>query len=155
MNPAAASHREIERRFLGGAIPPEVLEIGTAAIEQGYIVKEPSVRLRRVADGRFYLTVKHGHFASHEEREIELTPEQFSELWPLTEGRRLHKIRRRIPCGDRVIELDSFFGPHEGLHIAEVEFPDEKSMWAFDAPAWFGREITGDLAYANVKLAIS
>ncbi len=155
MNPAAASHREIERRFLVNVIPPDVLKIEAEAVDQGYIAEKPAVRLRRVNLSCFYLTVKRGHLASHEEREVELTTEQFSELWPLTEGHRLHKIRRRIPHGNRVVELDTFSGPHEGLHIAEVEFPDEKSMGNFEKPEWFGQEITGDQNYANVKLAIS
>jgi CYTH domain-containing protein len=46
-----------------------------------------------------------------------------------------------------------FFGPHQGLHIAEVEFSNEKSIRDFEKPEWFGKEITGDPA--NVNLAIS
>jgi CYTH domain-containing protein len=46
-----------------------------------------------------------------------------------------------------------FFGLHQGLHIAEVEFSNEKSIRDFEKPDWFGKEITADPA--NVNLAIS
>ena len=154
MNPAATEHREIERRFLVETAP-ENLSGEDFAIDQGYISVKPTVRLRRENCSRFFLTVKRGPFAVHEERKVELSMEQFFELWPLTEGHRLHKIRRRIPWNGHVIELDTFAGQLEGLRIAEVEFPDDKSMWDFEKPSWFGKEVTGDASYANVNLARS
>jgi CYTH domain-containing protein len=52
-----------------------------------------------------------------------------------------------------MIEIDVYRGVHEGLVVAEVEFPDEKSCAEFEAPDWFGAEVTGDQRYSNLKLA--
>jgi adenylate cyclase len=65
----------------------------------------------------------------------------------------LTKIRYDLPRGKRMIEIDVYRGVHEGLVVAEVEFPDEKSCVEFEAPDWFGAEVTGDQRYSNLKLA--
>ena len=49
------------------------------------------MRLRR-RDGESVLTVKRGSGRTRTEEEIELEPEQFDALWPLTEGRRVEKV---------------------------------------------------------------
>ena len=45
-------------------------------------------------------------------------------------------------------------GELDGLVTAEVEFPDEATALAFGAPAWLGRDVTGDTRYANRTLAV-
>ena len=52
------------------------------------------VRLRR-RDGERVLTVKRGSGRTRTEEEIELEPEQFDALWPLTEGRRVRRSANR------------------------------------------------------------
>ncbi len=80
--------------------------------------------------------------------------QDFDALWALTEGKRLRKTRYDIPWhGGRTVELDVYAGRLEGLWVAEVEFDDEASARAFEPPEFFGREITGDPAYRNEKLA--
>jgi adenylate cyclase len=37
--------------------------------------------------------------------------------------------------------------------VAEVEFPNHASRRRFKPPRWFGREITGEKRYSNVRLA--
>ena len=44
-------------------------------------------------------------------------------------------------------------GVLDGLVVAEVEFIDEESSRAFDPPAWFGREVTDEVAYGNANLS--
>jgi len=39
------------------------------------------------------------------------------------------------------------------LMVAEVEFPNPASRHRFKPPRWFGREITGEKRYSNVRLA--
>ncbi len=151
----APASLEIERRFLVTEAPADLAPTATLAIEQGYVSIDPVVRLRRVGDDTFFLTMKRGLGAVREERETPLTAAQFATFWPLTAGRRLQKIRRRIPWGEFVIEFDTFAAPHEGLLIAEVEFPDAETMGRFTPPAWFGREVTDDPAYTNARLAVS
>ena len=36
---------------------------------------------------------------------------------------------------------------------AEIEFPDEATALAFDAPDWLGEDVTDDKRYANRVLA--
>ncbi len=110
------------------------------------------MRLRK-AGRHASLTFKIGRGSHREEREIELGPRQFAALWPATAGRRLRKVRYEIPWKNWLIELDVYKGKHKGLMVAEVEFPDRASCRKFRPPSWFGREITGDKRYSNVRLA--
>ncbi len=156
VNPANAANREIERRFLAGEIPADLISDEGSEIEQGYLADSPVVvRLRRVADSGegFFLTAKCGPLEDREEREIALSRDQFLALWPLTAGRRIRKRRRRIPWRQWTIEFDVFEGVHAGLRIAEIEFPSLEASRELVVPDWFGVEVTGDPAYANAALA--
>jgi adenylate cyclase len=144
---------EVERKFLVGELPD--LD-GAAAdeIEQGYLAigAEGEVRVRHKGDA-LVLTAKRGEGLSRQEAEIELDRERFDELWPLTEGRRLHKRRHVVPHGDLKIEVDVYAGDLEGLVVAEVEFASEDDARRFDPPQWLGEEVTGDRRYLNETLA--
>jgi adenylate cyclase len=144
---------EVERKFL----VPEAPDLSGAEAEeivQGYLAigADGEVRLRRRGDA-LVLTAKRGSGLSREEAEVEVAPEQFERLWPLTEGRRLHKRRHVVPDGDRRIEVDVYEGELEGLVVAEVEFPSEQAARAFEPPPWLGDEVTGDERYLNETLA--
>jgi adenylate cyclase len=149
------SHHEIERKFLVTPAVHERLRGRTGRrIAQGYLADTPvQVRLRRVDDDRFILTVKTGQGLIRGEREIDLTREQFDALWPLTAGRRLQKTRYEIPLGDLTAEVDVYEGPRAGLIVVEVEFPDEPTCHAFQPPAWFGADVSADLKYSNRFMA--
>lgn len=155
MNPASESFCEIERRFLLASVPEFVITHGQPAeLAQGYLAGHPvTVRLRRVGNDAFFLTVKRGALPSREEREVGLSQVQFDALWPMTEGWRIEKIRHSFPFEDVLIEVDVFRERHAGLIIAEVEFPSLDAATAFAPPSWFGREITDDSSYANSRLA--
>ena len=146
---------EIERKFLLQRVPDNLEKYPRAEIEQGYLAIDREgrhVRLRKKGDA-LSLTYKRDYGRSREEREIRLRADQFEALWPATVGRRLTKIRYDLPRGKRMIEIDVYRGVHEGLVVAEVEFPDEKSCVEFEAPDWFGAEVTSDQRYSNLKLA--
>ena len=64
-------------------------------------------------------------------------------------------MRYEIPWDDVMIEIDVYRGRHAGLVVAEVEFPDSASCRSFKAPWWFGREVTGEKRYSNVRLALT
>jgi CYTH domain-containing protein len=89
------------------------------------------------------------------EVELPLDPARFDELWPLTEGRRIEKVRHRVPVGDDIVELDRYRGAHDGLVVAEVEFADVKGAAAFEPPPWFGAEVTDDPRFKNKELAVA
>jgi adenylate cyclase len=148
-----AAGREIERKFLVSEPPPD-LAAGTP-ISQGYLplaAEETEVRVRRKGDATV-LTVKSGGGLDRGEREVAIPAEVFDALWPLTEGRRIEKERLELPHGEATIELDRFGGALDGLVVAEVEFDSTAESERFEAPAWFGREVTGEPAYTNRSLA--
>ena len=151
----AQRHREIERKFLVRRMPEALVQFAHAEISQGYLVTAPGgvqVRMRKTGE-KYSLTYKRGRGNAREEREIELTPEQFAVLWPATEGRRLTKTRYDVPLGDRVVEIDVYTGKHEGLVVAEVEFDDEQSAREFNAPDWLAEDVSHDERYSNQLLA--
>lgn len=155
MSAAISSHREIERKFLVRKSPENLKAFPHAEIAQGYLAIARGgvqVRLRKKA-GRHWLTYKRGDGHAREEREIELSAEQFEKLWPGTAGKRLSKLRYDVPLGNRVVEIDVYLGQHAGLIVAEVEFDDEQSCAAFQPPEWLGADVTGDPRYSNQLLA--
>lgn len=136
-------------------LPIEILHSRHFRIAQGYLANERGgrhVRLRKKAK-TVSLTFKVGRASSREEREIRLSPKQFETLWPATAGRRLHKMRYEVPWRNLIIEIDVYHGRSHGLIVAEVEFPNHASRRKFKPPGWFGREITGEKRYSNVRLA--
>ncbi len=149
------SSREIERKFLLKRLPERLKQARRCVIVQGYLAAEPGgrhVRLRK--KGKIAsLTFKVGRGAHREEREIKLSAKQFSALWPATVGRRLRKLRYEVPWKSLLIEVDVYRGKHSGLVVAEVEFPDRATCRKFKPPSWFGREVTGEKRYSNVRLA--
>lgn len=147
---------EIERKFLPDGVPKEAAGGVGIQIEQGYIAVAADVEVRlRKRDATRLLSVKRGSGETREEVEIELAPEQFDRLWPLTEGRRLAKERRVVSLGDGLAaEVDIYRGSLDGLAIVEVEFESEQLSRAFSAPAWMGVEVTGEERYANQALAL-
>jgi adenylate cyclase len=144
---------EVERKFLVPD-PPDLDGTESDEIEQGYLATgaDGEVRLRRKGE-KLLLTAKRGSGISRDEAEVELERDAFERLWPLTEGRRLHKRRHLLPHGDLEIELDVYAGDLDGLIVAEIEFGSEDEAHAFEPPGWIGEEVTGDERYLNESLA--
>src|SRR5262245_54773542 len=117
---------EVERKFLVPE-PPDLDGASSEEIEQGYLATGENGEVRlRLRERRLELTAKRGAGLSREEGEIELDGEAFDSLWPLTEGRRIHKRRFTIPHEEVEIEVDVYAGDLEGLVVAEVEFGSEE-----------------------------
>jgi CHAD domain-containing protein/CYTH domain-containing protein len=150
--------REVERKFLLRRLPPIDPTARVLEIEQGYLPGERLVeRLRRVrsSDGvELVRTLKTGAGLARLEIEEPLAPDLFERLWPLTEGRRVHKRRYRIADGELAWEIDEFLD--RDLVLAEVELvgrPHDVTLPAWLAPL-VEREVTEDEAYSNVHLAV-
>ena len=155
MKTGMPNSREIERKFLLKRLPDKLERSRRYVIAQGYLATEPAgrqVRLRKKGKTAS-LTFKVGRGAHREEREIKLSAKQFTALWPATVGRRLYKVRYEMPWKNLLIEIDIYRRKHRGLVVAEVEFPNRTACRKFKAPAWFGREVTGNKRYSNVRLA--
>ena len=123
-------HREIERKFLVRKLPEDLTAYPFTELSQGYLVSSDDglqVRLRKKGY-EYTLTYKRGFGNVREEREVTLSAQQFSTLWPATEGKRLIKTRYEIPLGDRVVEID--------FHGAISEW---NSVTSFDEPFAFRR----------------
>jgi adenylate cyclase len=151
---------ERERKFLVKKLPPALSRYPHELIEQGYLAiadrddESTEVRLRRIGK-RYVLTVKRGRGESRLEREVPVSPRSARILWPLTRGRRIKKVRYRIPYGGVKIELDVYRDKASGLAVAEVEFGSERALRRFDPPSWFGREVTGRKRLSNSELAVT
>ena len=146
---------EIERKFLIAGIPKDLERYKNEQILQGYlfISEDIEIRLRKKGD-IYFQTIKSGSGMKRNETEINLTKEQFKSLWPLTEGKRLEKVRYEIIYKDLNIELDLYKGSLEKLITAEVEFYSEIESNNFTPPTWFGPEVTNDSRYKNKNLAL-
>ena len=123
---------EIERKFLIPALPENLEQYPHDAVWQAYLCTRPALRIRRMGEA-LILTVKGPGTLAHEEYELPLS--------------------YRIPLPPYTVELDVFEGEHEGLWMAEVEFPSVEEAEAFTPPAWFGEEVTYDRRYRNSYLA--
>jgi len=145
-------NKEVERKWRV-LRAPEHLPAGDP-LRQGYLTESSDTEVRlRAKSGGYRLTVKRGRGLSRTEVEVSLSEEQFEELWPLTEGQRIEKVRYCIPHGAFTIEFDVFSGSLAGLLVAEVEFTNVDEAKAYEAPAWFGVELTGRKGWSNGDLA--
>ena len=150
--------REIERKYLLRALPADVARYPSVVIEQGYIPgAEVRERVRRIRDGtsvRYVRTVKLGSGVERFEFEEETTEAFFAAVWPLTEGKRVHKRRYLVPVGARVWEVDEFLD-REDFQLAEIELEraDEPVAPPPQIADVIVREVTDEPGFSNYKLA--
>jgi CYTH domain-containing protein len=145
---------EIERKFLLSELPRALRLTRGETIKQGYLALDGDTEVRlRTGSAPPRLTIKSGRGAVRTEVELPVQGADAAALWELTEGRRIEKTRRRMRAAGVEAEVDEYVGQLAGLVVLEVEFPDEAAALAFQPPAWFGRELTGEPAYANRSLA--
>ena len=148
--------KEIERKFIIHELPPEAGSLPGSRMRQGYLAIAADggeCRIRQ-CEGECTLTVKQGKGLKRTEDEMLISTSLFDQLWPLTEHRLIEKVRCCLPTDSLKIEIDQYEGVLEGLHIAEIEFPDETTANDWIPPAWFGQEVTDDPAYKNQQLAL-
>ena len=145
---------EIERKYLIdiNKVPYNLNEIKKHNIEQGYLSREPVVRVRK-EDEDYYLTYKSKGMMVREEYNLPLTKESYAHLIKKADGIIITKIRYIIPYEKYVIELDEFMGKYKGLYLAEVEFENEKEAEEFNPPIWFGEDVTFKSEYHNSNMS--
>jgi CYTH domain-containing protein len=151
-------HVEVERKYLLSGLPrfpkPEVI----LEIEQGYIpginVKE---RVRREESDRgvvrYFRTMKLGTGVERLEFEDETDEATFTQLWALTQGRRVRKRRYVVPAGGDRWEIDELLD--RPIVLAELELVRADQVVTF--PDWLKavlvREVTDEPAFTNRSLA--
>lgn len=135
--------QKIERQFLLTELPDNLEDCPKLSMRQGYlsVSEEREVRIREEGD-RYTLTVKTGQGAVREEIETPLQRQQFEDLWPATEDKRLIKTRYFFPLDDLTVHIDIYADKLESLKVAEVEFSSEAACNAFVPPEFFGEEVT-------------
>lgn len=144
---------EIERKFLIHTLPENLDTYPHKEIAQGYINREPVVRIRR-SDDQYILTCKGQGLMVREEFELPLTKEAFNHMKPKTDGIFIEKTRYLIPYNEKwTIELDVFHGELAPLVLAEVEFKSVEEADSFMPPAWFGEDVTNSPKYHNSNLS--
>lgn len=146
--------QEIERKFLLKRFPYELYPYKPRVnVKQGYLSVDPNYEVRITS--RLYLTSKVGAGLSRTEINTKITQENFDILWPLTDGKRVEKIRHFYPLnnGTLLAEIDEYVGANQGLITVEVEFPNEEEANLFSPPDWFGEEVTFEKKYKNAQLA--
>jgi CYTH domain-containing protein len=150
---------ERERKFLITHAPGRLGRFPHKMIRQGYLAipgrgDKNAVEIRlRDEGGKQLLTVKGGRGQSRTEVEVPIAKSSFRSLWRLTKGKRVQKVRYKIPLGQLTVELDVYRGKLRGLMIAEVEFESDRQLRNFRPPQWIGREVTGRDAFNNSRLA--
>lgn len=148
--------QEFERKFLVKEWPEEVAFNKRMPIRQGYLSIDAHNEVRIRDTGHvFMLTVKSLEMQGRQEIDITIDRSRFQQLWSMTDHRRVRKIRHVAKLEDHIIELDAFQDQHDGLLIAEIEFPSQEAADAFVPYDWLGREVTFDPAYKNRNLALA
>jgi adenylate cyclase len=163
-------NKEIERKFLVNPenIPYDLKKMDYRDITQGYVTSIDNTfvfRLRHVLyrshlDGdlmgeEFFQTIKGKGTKIRDEFEIKLWKKQFSTLWRLCETLNLHKFRFELPHPDGRMYLDEYKNGLRGLYTVEVEFETEEECDSYNPPKWFGEEVTEDVTYSNLQLAMN
>ncbi|HKN96698.1 MAG TPA: CYTH domain-containing protein [Pseudonocardiaceae bacterium] len=149
---------EIERKFLV-ALDWSPGELDPTPVRQGYLTDNGAgteIRVRAHGQRRL-MTVKRRRSSAgaavRDEIEFAVPDQVFDELWLLTEGQRVAKLRYAVPLGELQATVDVYADRNDGLRVVEVEFPSEQAAAEFTPPEWFGPEVTGDPRYSNRRLA--
>lgn len=142
---------ETERKFLidheamlAAKRPTKILT--RSYLTQGYLAKDPWVRIRFNDDHQAWITVKGPGAPVSPEWEYRIPYSDAQEMYALCKGK-LSKIRRFVDYIDHVWHVDEFQGNLKGFWLAEIELKSLDD--AFPRPPWVGEEVTGDPRYSN------
>jgi adenylate cyclase len=144
---------EIERKFLVTSDAWRAEVSHSEAMQQAYLGGDGvSVRVR-IAGERALINIKQNRLGiAREEFEYPVPMADGLRLMELGNGGRLEKIRHYLPQDGLTWEIDEFQGDNLGLVVAEIELTSQEQ--AFERPAWIGREVTDEVRYYNVALAV-
>lgn len=160
---------EIERKYLLTRLPDDARRAEPVTSHHGYFPTAGTIRERvserTLESGQvsYRRTVKvmmdqlsDRHPLRRWEFKEVIDKKTFDLFWPLTEGRRIKKVRRTVLAGGRTWEFDEFLSV-PGLFVLEVEFKDIPDTASYRVPKWISdcvdREISHDPAYDAYALA--
>ncbi len=144
--------KETERKFLVKDQSFEKEATDVIAIAQGYICNQADKNVRvRIAGKEAFITIKGKTSGfSRPEFEYPIPVEEAGEIINLFCPATIRKKRYLVPEENNTWEVDVFEGDNEGLILAEIELPDESTI--FSKPLWIGKEVTGNPDYYNAML---
>ena len=157
---------EIERKFL--LLPcraKKFLDLYTipykkVRLEQYYVSTpaSPYTRYRKKGD-TFYQTIKSGKGMVREEKEFEVSQDEYEAHRTEAVGRIITKDRYTFEYQGNTYEMDSFKGTLKGLCYLEIEFSDEESANTYKVADIFQElfvtEVTYDNTFNNAALSNS
>ena len=145
--------KEIERKFLIKS-DFKTFSKKETRITQGYLSSVPERTVRvRVKGEKGFITIKgigSESGASRYEWEKEIPVKEVQDLLKICEPGVIDKTRYLVEFEGFTWEVDEFYGDNEGLTVAEIELPEEDTV--FKKPSWVGDEVTGDVKYFNSML---
>jgi CYTH domain-containing protein len=158
-NQTNGAELEIEVAYLPHALPDELLVGTPTQIVDIYLSPEDDLltklRLRQKGDA-YELTKKvnidPSDLSLQDEYTIPLSREEFEKLRSAG-GREVTKDRYTMPLNGHTVEIDVFKNQLDGLALIEVEFPSVADKDSFEAPTYFGQEVTQENFIAGAYLA--
>ena len=155
---------EIERKFLlnddwkSQVLPQELNILSVMRIEQTYLalVLDEEIRVRKIehestGERLFFHTYKKGFGLQREEIEFPISQKLYEQLIENNGAPQpLLKTRTRLKWGTTTLEGDEY--EQFELCVVEVEFTDIQEAKQFQAPSWFGKELSDSQIYSNKHL---
>ncbi|MBH5319966.1 CYTH domain-containing protein [Paenibacillus sp. GSMTC-2017] len=151
---------EIERKFLLPQFPKELIISGEMVvhleqrIEQTYLAMDDNeeLRVRRIVEQpsgeiSYTHTFKKGNGLVREEVEYEVSEGIYNQVVAAFGFKPLTKDRVTAKWNDITVEIDNY--DQIQLTVLEVEFSSLDEANAFQAPAWFGEDISSQKQYSN------
>lgn len=144
---------EIEKKYLVKEIPFSLDSFKHDEIEQAYISKLPTIRIRKKNDS-YFLTTKGKGDIKRIEYDLEISEEEYKNLFSKIEGEIISKTRYYIPLENNLTaEFDIYHGFLNTLMTVEVEFKNDDDAKNFIAPSWFYKDISSDPKFKNSSLS--
>ncbi|RIX49377.1 CYTH domain-containing protein [Paenibacillus nanensis] len=151
---------EIERKFLLAEDPQALIDAeeltvqSEQRIEQTYLAMDDNeeLRVRRIADlatGEisYTHTFKRGNGLVREEVEHAISESIYQQIMAAFGFTPLTKNRITADWNGRIVEIDIY--DQIKLSVLEVEFASIEEANSFQAPDWFGEDISSQKQYSN------
>ncbi|MNB81664.1 CYTH domain protein [compost metagenome] len=151
---------EIERKFLLPEFPQRLIDEGLLRvlsrqrIEQTYLAIDgpQELRVRKLADlnsgdVHYTHTFKNGLGVSREEVEYEISQGLYKQMIDAVHAVPLIKERITADMNGVTVEIDVY--EQLKLTVIEVEFQSLEECQAFQAPDWFGEDVSVEKKYSN------
>lgn len=151
---------EIERKFLLPEYPEQLIEEGQLkvltrhSIDQTYLAIEDGqeLRVRKITDldsGEitYTHTFKDGKGISRKEIEYDISEGLYTQMIDAVQAVPLVKTRTTAVWNNTTVEIDEY--TQLDLTVIEVEFDSLEEAEAFEAPEWFGLDVSVEKQYSN------